>query len=504
MKTITLIIRLLVGMLFIFSGFVKFNDPLGFSYKMKEYFEVFADDLKGDADSLQIVFANKTGGEVSFEKAIFPSQTQAKIWAVNYVDDEPMVIGTDTFKIHIVQISVGGELVYDEMFPFSDIHEEEISINWLVGKGTGSKNIVVSSQKTNEDEFNIEFSEYLSTQPLFSRFFEALIPHAMWIGLFVCIFELMLGFALLIGWNPFFTTFTMLLMIVFFTFLTGYSAVFDKVTDCGCFGDAIKLTPWESFWKDIVLSVLIIALFIRHKTIKPLFSSKFGFKAFMLSGALSLTYSIYAITYLPPINFLNFANGNNIYERTLIPEGQPKTDSVEFIYFYKNEATGEITKFMVNDAPVGQEGWTFHDREEKVIRKAYKPSLDNFNNIMHPLYGDVSDSILQHSDYQLIVVSEELSEAKPADLKKLTALLQDWHKQTGKKIWFITGSTPDSKMEYESTYLPPVPLLSADKTFVKSIIRSNPGIILLKGPVVIKNWPSRKLPSFKRLQKRLK
>src|SRR5690606_35994659 len=148
----------------------------------------------------------------------------------------------------------------------------------------------------------------------------------LWIGMFICIFELILGYTLLIGYKPFITTYIMLMMIVFFTFLTGYSAIFNKVTDCGCFGDAIKLEPWQTFWKDIVLLVLIIFLLIRAKHFKAVFSPGFALKSTLFVSLVSVGISVYALMYLPPINFLNFKNGNNIYERTLIPKGQPTQD----------------------------------------------------------------------------------------------------------------------------------------------------------------------------------
>lgn len=99
------------------------------------------------------------------------------------------------------------------------------------------------------------------------------MPYALAISLFVVIFEVLLGVMLLIGFRAKFTLWSLLLMIVFFTFLTFYSAYFNKVTDCGCFGDAVKLTPWESFSKDLVLLVFIIILFIGRKYVKPIFGS---------------------------------------------------------------------------------------------------------------------------------------------------------------------------------------------------------------------------------------
>ena len=100
-----------------------------------------------------------------------------------------------------------------------------------------------------------------------------LVPIALFLAVFLVVFELILGVILIIGYNPKFTVWSLLLMILFFTLLTFYSAYFNKVTDCGCFGDAMPLTPWESFTKDVVLLIMIILLFVKRKYIQPLIHS---------------------------------------------------------------------------------------------------------------------------------------------------------------------------------------------------------------------------------------
>ena len=114
--------------------------------------------------------------------------------------------------------------------------------------------------------FAFKLEEYFSPSVLNLDF---LSPFALVIAVLLVIFEVVLGIMLLIGYLPRFTTWALLLMIVFFTFLTFYSAYYNKVTDCGCFGDAIPLTPWESFYKDVILLVLILLLFFKRKYITP-------------------------------------------------------------------------------------------------------------------------------------------------------------------------------------------------------------------------------------------
>jgi len=505
MKTITTIIRVLVGLLFMFSGFVKFNDPIGFSYKMEEYFEVFADDLDVQQDSLHIKLYDTRGNEISSSFPVYKNDTKRNVWITSNTDSELMEIGEDTFVMTNVMFSVGNETLFDENYLSApdNLAIDSIWIEWHLGDD--SVNVYaeqITASVNLKNELTLDYSENIRPQPFLSKFFTSLIPYGLWIGMFICIFELVIGFTLLIGYKPVLTTVIMLLMIIFFTFLTGYSAIFNKVTDCGCFGDAIKLAPWETFWKDIVLLVLIIFLLFRAKHMKALFSPGFALKSTIFISLVSVGISVYALMYLPPINFLNFKNGNNLYERTLIPEGQPAQDVMEIIYYY--EKGGVVQEFDLNTAPVGDEEWTFVRREEKIVTKAYKPKLDNFHDIIHPSLGDVSEQILTSTEYQLLVVAYDITKSKQKELLKAVKLANDFSKETDYKVWFITSNSRNDLDQFAATHPLDFEFCVADNKFVKSIIRSNPGVILLKGPVVVKNWSSKRIPSFKRIKKRLK
>lgn len=507
MKIITIMVRVLVGLLFIFSGFVKFNDPIGFSYKMEEYFEVFADDLDAQQDSLHIQIKDQRGNEVIKTFPIYKNKTKSNLWLTSKTDKELTELGNDTFIASNINISIDNEVLLDENYLYKPLHPEtdSIWIDWALGADPINHITEhVTAYKDIENNITLDYSGNLKPQPIASKFFEWLIPYALWIGMIICVFELVLGFIILIGWKPLPALLITLLMIIFFTFLTGYSAVFNKVTDCGCFGDAIKLTPWQSFYKDIVLLVLILFLLSKQKLIKPTFSPRFSYKASITLTLLSFAYSLYALYYLPPINFLNFDNGNNLYKRTLIPEGKPKDDVMQIQYFYKNKKDGQTKEFDINTAPVDNEDWEYVDRKEKIIEKAYKPKLDNFHDIIHPDLGDVSDSILKSKDYQLIIASYDITLANKKGLEKAVELANNWVKETGYAVWFITSNTQDDLDAFASTHHLDFKFCSADNKFVKSIIRSNPGVILLKGPLVLKNWDTHRIPPFKRIKKRLK
>ena len=169
--------------------------------------------------------------------------------------------------------------------------------------------------------FSYKLQEYFSPDVLNIPFLE---PYALLISVFVVVFEVVLGVFLLVGYKPKFTVWSLLLMIVFFTFLTFYAAYFEKVKDCGCFGDFLKLAPWESFWKDVFLLVLILILFFGVKHIKPIFSKLPTTILALLGFIVSLWFGYHVLMHLPAIDFRAYAIGKNIKEGMLIPEDAPK------------------------------------------------------------------------------------------------------------------------------------------------------------------------------------
>src|SRR5882672_5858215 len=162
----------------------------------------------------------------------------------------------------------------------------------------------------------------------FGSFFLWLKPYALEIGLFLIVLELALGVAVLLYYRMNFTTKVLLGLMIFFTFLTFYSAYFDKVTDCGCFGDAIKLTPWQSFYKDIILMVFVLHLFWYRKKFDPILRTMEGHVIVFLVTGVSFFLGIYAVRHLPFIDFRAYKIGNTIPDQ-MKPAEQP---IIEFVF----------------------------------------------------------------------------------------------------------------------------------------------------------------------------
>lgn len=356
MKYITHISRIFVGVLFIISGFIKLNDPLGFSYKLEEYFGA--------------------------------------------------------------------------------------------------------------DVLNIEF----------------LIPYALLFSVFVVVFEVVLGVFLLIGYKPKFTVYSLLAMIIFFTFLTFYSAYFDKVKDCGCFGDALKLTPWQSFWKDVVLLVLILILVVGLKHIKPIFSKLPTTVVALLSFIVSLWFGYHVLMHLPAIDFRAYAIGKNIQEQMIIPEDAPKP-VLEYTWTFK--VNGEEQEFVTNGSYPSVDG-EYIGVVTKEIDEGYIPPIQDFS-----IESEEEDltSLFLEKEKLVIVAMYNISKAETEGVVKLKAFTDKAIKK-GYSVIGLTSSGAAEKMQLKQTYSLNFDFYLCDEKVVKTIVRSNPGIVVLeKGTVVSKaHW----------------
>src|SRR5690606_8373758 len=221
--------------------------------------------------------------------------------------------------------------------------------------------------------FSFKLEDYFAPDVLNLPF---LTPLALAIAVFVVIFEVVLGIMLLLGYKKKFTLWSLFLMIVFFTFLTFYSAYFNKVTDCGCFGDAVKLTPWQSFTKDVVLLVFILVLFAGKRFINTVLSNKTNTVLTGASLVLCGFMGYWVLNHLPLKDFRAYKVGTNIKKAMEIPEGAAKSE-YEMTFIYK--VNGENKEFGINDLANLPEGAEFVDRKEKLIKEGFTPAIQNFS-----------------------------------------------------------------------------------------------------------------------------
>jgi uncharacterized membrane protein YphA (DoxX/SURF4 family) len=327
--------------------------------------------------------------------------------------------------------------------------------------------------------FSYKLQEYFSSDVLNIPFFE---PYALGIAIFVVVYEVVLGVFLLVGYKPKFTVWSLLGMIVFFTFLTFYAAYFDKVKDCGCFGDFLKMTPWESFTKDIILLVLILILFFGVRYIKPLFS-KLGVTIVALLGFIaSLWFGYHVLMHLPAIDFRAYKVGNNIMEEMSIPENAKKP-VIEYTWVF--EVNGEEKEFVTNGSYPEVDG-KYLSVETKMIEEGYEPKILDFS--IESEDEDLTTYFLE-KEHLIMIVSYGLETAEKKGLDKLKAI-SDEALRNGYTVIGLTASGNDTKQYIKETYHLDFDFYLCDEKVLKTIVRSNPGVVKLnKGTVIQKvHW----------------
>ena len=325
--------------------------------------------------------------------------------------------------------------------------------------------------------FSYKLGEYFGETVLDLPF---LIPFALPLALIIVISEAVLGIMLLIGFKVRFTIWSLLLMIVFFTFLTFYSAYFKKVTDCGCFGDALKLTPWQSFIKDVVLLVFIIILFINQKCIKPLFTSTIRNIIVYVSLALCIFLGYWVLNHLPVIDFRAYKVGTSIPQGMAIPDDAPKS-VVEMIFIYNvNGVNKEFTEKDLMNIPPGA---TFVDRIDKIITQGYIPPIHDFS--MELQGSDYKDELLAEPKL-LMFLTYDLTKSDDEGMQKIDNISRQ-AKANGYKVIAMTASGDDEIQSAKKKYGLDFDFYFCDATTLKTIERANPSIIILhKGTIVQK------------------
>ena len=317
--------------------------------------------------------------------------------------------------------------------------------------------------------FSYKLDEYFS-QPVFNM--PIFVPFSLAIALFLVILEVVLGVMLLIGYKSKWTIWSLLLLVVLFTFLTFYSAYFDVVKDCGCFGDALHLTPWQSFSKDLILLFFILILFYNQKYIKPLFSNKIQTILVLTSIVLCSFMGYWVINHLPLKDFRPYKVGTNIRKSMEIPDNAPKS-VVQMVFIYK--VKGVDKEFTEKDLMSLPEGAEFVDRKDKVIVQGYLPPIHDFKLELDA--EDQTDMILS-KEKALLIVAYDLEKANVITLQKLNEISKNAIAK-GYYVAILTGSSSDviavAKKKYGFTFN----VLFCDATALKTIERANPSFVIL-------------------------
>lgn len=343
------------------------------------------------------------------------------------------------------------------------------------------------------------FEIFEKSAPLLSFLWKLMAEHALAVSFVMIIFEIYLGIALILGTWKKVTIWLLIILIAFFTFLTGYSAKTGKVTDCGCFGDFLKLAPIQSFYKDVFLCVLILIILFGHKSIKEIFGKIINRGLLLLLTIASIAFAYRNIYFEPIKDFRPYQVGSSIPEGLKLP-ANAKPYKYENTFIYKNKKTGEVKEFK-GTWPQDIDNWDFVDRKDVMIQKGDDPKLKDFA-IKDANGEDYTSVFFEEEEYLFFIIIPELKKVNEDGYIKLLKVT-DAAADDGKLVYILTGSLIDDMKAFEEKHNKEYDyeIYNTDATPLKTIMRSNPGLLILKKGIIVAKYHFNELTTYADLKK---
>ena len=306
-------------------------------------------------------------------------------------------------------------------------------------------------------------------------------------AMLLIIWEYVMGICLFFGIYRRFHLVQMIAFLAVMTPLTYYLALHNPVTDCGCFGDAVVLTNWQTFGKNVVLLLMAIISLIGNKFIYRIISERVQWLAFVYAVVSLMVFMPYSLRHLPIVDFRPYHVGANIIEGMTIPEGAPQ-DEYETLFVLEKD--GEQRTFTFDDYP--DSTWTFVSRENRLVSKGYVPPITDF--YITDLDGeDFTWELLEQPGYTFLVVAPNLNRSDEGMLDVINDL-HDYAKVNDYAFYMLTSSGAEAIAQWIDHTGASYPYLQADEILLKTMIRANPGLILLKDGTVIGKWSKADMP----------
>lgn len=315
---------------------------------------------------------------------------------------------------------------------------------------------------------------------------------AIFFSFLLSLAEFLIGICLFLNIKTKWAAWGALLFMGFFTPLTLILAIKNPVTDCGCFGDALVLTNWETFWKNVILLAMTLVVFYHKEKYKSIFN--FLEQTVILASTIifMLCIEFYCYRHLPILDFRPYAIGKNISEGMTIPEGAPH-DEYAITLKYRNKQTGETKEFSEQNYPWQDTlNWEYVSSSEKLIQEGFKAPIHDFV-IEHPEMGDITQDVLQDNGYTFLVVAYNINKTNPENQKKLNQLAA-YAQDKGYRFYCLSASVADDTRKYAENHQVNYEFCSTDEIQLKTIVRSNPGLVLLREGTILNKWGHRDLP----------
>jgi uncharacterized membrane protein YphA (DoxX/SURF4 family) len=327
-----------------------------------------------------------------------------------------------------------------------------------------------------------EFFEAWANSGFMKSTMQALDGYALSFSIIMITLEVVVGVALLLGWQKKLTTWILLLLMLFFTFLTSYVLFSGKIRACGCFGDCIPLTPIQTFTKDIILLLLALVLLLNRKYITPL-AKPFANTVFVvLALVLTLFLQWYVLRHLPVKDCLPYKVGNNILELRKMP-ADAVADTYDYVFVY--EKNGEKKDFKVTALP--DSSWQFSERKQQLVSKGKNnvPLINDFSFTAED-GSDVTEAVLGNPSGYFLFYIKELPANTDQWIREFAVLVNQTKGR--QKIYVVTSQRGNITDLLTKNAIAVDGIFTCDATAIKTVARANPTLYLMKGPVVQNKW----------------
>lgn len=331
----------------------------------------------------------------------------------------------------------------------------------------------------------IKFQDYLAVVGMENSVPEILLLFAA-IGL--AMFEFVLGIYFLFGIRRRFSTVFGVIFMVVMTPFTLYLALANPVSDCGCFGEAIKLTNWQSFFKNVVLLICVLSMYRWQKRMPKFLTDKTQWVVSLASMLYMMLISVYGIRYLPIFDFRPYKIGTDIKKSMEIPKGAPKSEFETTFILKKDGVTKEFTLENYPDST-----WTFVDSKSVLVKQGFEPAIQNFSISTLHEGEDITEEVLSDKGYTFLLVAPYLEKASDSSIDLINELY-DYSTKYGYHFYCLTSSTGKAIDKWVDETGAGYQFCNTDATTLQTIIRSTPGLVLLKKGVVINKWSNASLP----------
>jgi len=324
-----------------------------------------------------------------------------------------------------------------------------------------------------------KFEDYFTA---FGGLFEYLTPIAFPAAIALSTLELLIGICFLLKIKLKGMSIIALLFMAVMTPLTLYIALKNPVTDCGCFGDAIILGNWTTFFKNIVLVLLIVLIYIFNKQLRSIFVSKVEWAIIALTAIVGVGLSVQGYRHQPMIDFRPYKVGVNIPEKMVVPEGAVG-DKYETTLIY--EKNGQQQEFTIENYPKDS-SWTFVEQKTNLMSKGFTPPIHNFN-IVDLKLNDITDYVLSYRGTVNLLCMYDLSKTSLKGAEAAEALYQKI-KATGAPFYALTASSDEEIDAFRSKTGATYPFCKTDPITLKTIVRGNPAMMTIKNGTIIGKW----------------